>query len=155
MILPQRLALAVAALSVAGAEFRGEITDAATGKPVAARVYIQGADGTWQFAKSADAAGAAVRYDRRRPEFKSFEVHTSLSAHPFVADLPPGKYTVTIERGKEYHTLERAITVGADTVKESFQLRRWITLADRGWYSGDTHVHRTLEETPTAMMAED
>jgi hypothetical protein len=28
-------------------------------------------------------------------------------------------------------------------------------MAERGWFSGDTHVHRTLEELPTAMLADD
>ncbi len=28
-------------------------------------------------------------------------------------------------------------------------------MADAGWYSGDTHVHRTLEELPNLLLAED
>ena len=32
-------------------------------------------------------------------------------------------------------------------------LRRWINMADLGWFSGETHVHRTLDELPTAMLA--
>jgi len=137
------------------ATLRGEVLDAATGKAIPARVYIQGADGTWYHARSADPAGAAVKYDKRRPESNSYEVHTALSAHPFIADLPPGRYTVTVERGKEYHTLTKDITVGSGMSTEQFKLTRWVDLAARGWYSGDTHVHRTLAETPTAMLAED
>ncbi|MGE3822134.1 MAG: CehA/McbA family metallohydrolase, partial [Isosphaeraceae bacterium] len=35
------------------------------------------------------------------------------------------------------------------------KLRRWIDMADRGWYSGDTHTHRSLDELPNVMRAED
>jgi len=37
----------------------------------------------------------------------------------------------------------------------TLSLKRWINMADRGWYSGETHVHRTVEELPTLMLAED
>ena len=82
-------------------------------------------------------------------------MHTTLSAHPFVLTLPPGTYAVTIERGKEYLPESRAVTVGADPVEVQFKLRRWIDMAGRGWYSGETHVHRAADELPTLMLAED
>src|SRR5262249_34988281 len=68
---------------------------------------------------------------------------------------PAGKYTITVERGKEYFPLTRQIEIGDKPVEESFKLRRWIDLPDRGWHSGDTHVHRTLDELPNLLMAED
>ena len=40
-----------------------------------------------------------------------FEMHTTLSAHPFEIGLPPGVYTVTVERGKEYHPVSRKVTL--------------------------------------------
>jgi hypothetical protein len=49
----------------------------------------------------------------------------------------------------------------AETHRESFQLERWIKLADLGWFSGDHHVHAagcahyeapTQGVTPEAMM---
>jgi hypothetical protein len=82
-------------------------------------------------------------------------MHTTLSAHPFVIELPPGKYTLTVERGKEYFPLSRPITIGNEAVQESFPLRRWINMPRRGWYSGDTHVHRKTEELPNLLRAED
>ncbi|MEX2560039.1 MAG: CehA/McbA family metallohydrolase, partial [Pirellulales bacterium] len=133
---------------------RGEVLDAATGKRVAARVYIQGQDGTWHFPQSADPAGSAVAYRKQRPDGIA-EMHTTVSAHPFVIDLPPGRYTLTVERGKEYHAESRPLIVGAEPVDLSIKLRRWINLEQLGWYSGETHVHRTLDELPTLMLAED
>ncbi len=56
--------------------------------------------------------------------------------------LPPGKYHVTYGRGPEYRVLTQDISV-PDSVshKETFQLKRWIKLADQGWFSGDHHIH--------------
>ncbi|MBS0207564.1 MAG: CehA/McbA family metallohydrolase [Planctomycetes bacterium] len=56
--------------------------------------------------------------------------------------LPPGKFTVVYGRGPEYRVLSREINVVAGQPStETFSLRRWIKLADQGWYSGDHHVH--------------
>jgi hypothetical protein len=133
---------------------RGTVVDQATGKPLAARIYIRSAEGKWHFAASADPAGKAVPYDIQRGP-QSFERHTALSAHGFTADLPPGTYTLTAERGKEYLPAETTVEIGDAPASVELKLRRWINLAERGWYSGDTHVHRTLHELPTAMLADD
>lgn len=133
---------------------RGEIRDAESGQLLPARLYIQSADGTkWFFAKSANAKGLALVYDRARE--KSIEKHTTLSAHPFVAELPPGKYTLTVERGKEYLTATKEVEVGTQSLDVKIELRRWINMAERGWYSGDTHVHRAISELSNVALAED
>ncbi len=51
------------------------------------RLYIEGDDGKFYFARSADPKGTAVVYDVKRSP-TSLEQHTTLSAHPFVAELP-------------------------------------------------------------------
>lgn len=156
----RRSLLVAAYLAVAGfselnaGEFTGRVTDAASGRLIPARVYICSSSGKWHFAKSASRAGSAVEYRKNRGP-KSVEMHTTLSAHPFVATLPPGKYTVTVERGKEYLPATKRVTIGEQPVEVTFRLKRWINLAARGWYSGDTHVHRTVAELPNAMLAED
>ncbi len=83
------------------------------------------------------------------------EMHTTLSAHPFTVRLPPGRYVITAERGKEYHLERRVVTVGTEPIRLAIRLRRWIDMAERGWYSGDTHTHRTIAELPNVMLAED
>jgi len=56
--------------------------------------------------------------------------------------LPPGDYEFTYTRGPEYLVLKRQVKVpAADTHREMFRLKRWIHLAERGWFSGDHHVH--------------
>ena len=85
-----------------------------------------------------------VEYRKQRTDNpRSVEMHTTLSAHPFVLTLPPGRYTFTVERGKEYLPETRVVTVGKEPVDLKFKLRRWIDMAALGWYSGETHVHRS------------
>jgi hypothetical protein len=68
--------------------------------------------------------------------------------------LPPGEYQVTYTRGPEYLVEHRTIQVPkAKEHREAFRLHRWINLAQRGWYSGDHHVHAAgcaHYESPTA-----
>jgi hypothetical protein len=135
---------------------RGEVTDAATGRLIPCRIYIQGDDGTWFFPRSESPAGSAIPYRKQRSDNPHcVEMHTTLSAHPFVVDLPPGRYALTVERGKEYLPESRTVTVGKESLDLKLALRRWIDMAERGWYSGDTHVHRTLDELPNVILAED
>src|SRR5262249_35479689 len=132
----------------------GRIVDATTGELLPARIYIPSSDGRWFFPKSASPAGSAVEYRRDRPA-ASAEMHTTLSAHPFVIDLSPGKYTLHVERGKEYLPADKEIVVADKPVEIEIKLKRWINMAERGWYSGDIHSHRTVAETPNVMLAED
>ena len=135
---------------------RGEVLDAESGKPLACRIYIQGADGSWHFAKSDSAGGSAIEYRKQKDWNPAcVEMHTTLSAHPFVANLPPGTYTILVERGKEYFPETREVKVDRDDQQVTIRLRRWINMAESGWYSGDTHVHRTLAELPNLLLAED
>ena len=138
------------------ATITGRLVDEGTGRTVAGRVYLQAADGTWFFPESATAEGSAVRYARTNwlnPQ--SLEVHTTLSAHPFRVELPAGAYTITVERGKEYRPLIRPLEVGSDPLDLRLPLHRWINLAERGWFSGETHLHRTTEELRNIVLAED
>ncbi len=133
----------------------GEILDTTTGKGVAARIYIRSDAGKWYFATTSSRDGTAVRYEKQRANTNAIEMHTTLSAHPFRVELPPGRYAFTIERGKEYLPLTRDVTVAPGAPKLSFVLRRWVNMAEAGWYSGDTHTHRAPDELASAMLAED
>ncbi len=132
----------------------GEILDAESYSLLPARLYIQSADGKWFWARSTSRLKSAVEYRKQRSA-TSVEMHTTLPAHPFEVDLPPGQYTLTVERGKEYFPVIRTIQVGNRPMSVTFKMRRWIHAAARGWYSGDTHVHRTLAELPNIVLAED
>lgn len=132
----------------------GQMLDAADGKPVAARLYIQSDAGEWFFAESI--GGIAVRYAKTNwVNPRAMEVHTTLTSNFFRVELPPGRYTFTAERGKEYHPLTQAVVVASEPLAVKLPLHRWVNMAQRGWFSGDGHVHRTLAELPTLLLAED
>ena len=142
--------------SMPGAVVTGEIVDDASGKLLPARLYIQSDGGRWFFPTSTAAGGTAVRYQKQAGKFtNSVEQHTTLSAHPFTVELEPGGYTFTVERGKEFHPLEKRVQVGDEPVRVRLPLRRWINMAARGWFSGDTHSHRDPADLPNVMLAED
>ncbi len=138
---------------------RCEIVDAKSQRTLAGRVYVRAADAPpgaakWFFARSAAAEGSAVEYQKQRQP-GSVEMHTTVSAHPFVVDVPAGTYVVTVERGKEYRAVTRKVEVGREPVRLRIELPRWIDMTAAGWYSGDTHVHRTIEELHNLLLAED
>ncbi|MCH7919589.1 MAG: CehA/McbA family metallohydrolase [Planctomycetes bacterium] len=135
---------------------RGEISDAETGKPIPARVYIEDEQGGWHHVESSAEDGSAVSYEKRNwVNTNSEEFHTTVSAHPFQTRLEPGRYRLTVERGKEYLPMSRDFSVADTPVSLKVSLRRWINMAQRGWFSGDTHVHRSLSDLPNIMLAED
>ena len=57
--------------------------------------------------------------------------------------LPAGTYTVTASRGPEYLETKMEIQVPeqGDPPPISIELKRWIHMANLGWFSGDHHVH--------------
>ena len=97
----------------------------------AARVTVVGADGR---------AYAPRGMFRRIVSYT--ETHYFHAAGEFSLELPPGPATVRIKRGVEYRPWERRLEVrsGAETRVEA-QLERFTNLRERGWMSGDTHVH--------------
>ena len=71
-------------------------------------------------------------------------------------ELAPGSYTVIAEHGLEYERAETKVQVLEDRPAElALTLRPWVRMRERGWWSGDLHVHRTLEEMPALALAED
>jgi len=137
-------------------QVQGEIVDADTGNLIPARLYIKRKDGRFFFARSASARGKAIPYKRRNwINPKSFEFHTTLSADPFVAKLKPGIYTFTAERGIEYRPASCTVSIGGKPVKIRLSLKRWVNMAKRDWFSADLHVHRSPNELPNVMLAED
>lgn len=67
--------------------------------------------------------------------------------------LPAGDYTVEFTRGPEYLVKRLPLKVGAGGLQTlTCKLERWIDPAQRGWYSGDHHIHAAgcmHYETPT------
>ncbi len=150
------LVLLGTAFPMAAARFQGRIVDADTGLTLASRVYLRDGSGRWLFVQSAVPEGSALPYEEQWvPMAQSVERHTTISAHSFQVELPAGAYELSAQRGKEYFPVTETLHIGTDPVSREFRLHRWIDLASRGWYSGETHVHRRLTELTNVMLAED
>jgi hypothetical protein len=71
-------------------------------------------------------------------------------------DLKPGMYDYEVERGPEHSRKSGKIEIVAGKTTElKLTLNRIANLRQAGWYSGDLHVHRPLEEIEQLMAAED
>ena len=111
--------------------------------PAAARVGVIGGDG-----KSCAPAGAAIRKTKRDESY--FYADGS-----FDVELPPGPARLNISGGIEVIPQTVSLDAGA-TTELTVQLPRWIDMAARGWYSGDSHVHLhtggPIEVTPADAL---
>jgi len=132
------------------------VLDSESNQPLAARLYLTRVDdGAAYYFEASSEEGTASRYEKQNWINKSStEYHTTISAHAAHATVPAGIYELTVERGKEFFPDHRTIEVNADREVE-VRLRRWINMADRDWYSGDLHIHRTIDELKNVVMAED
>ena len=70
--------------------------------------------------------------------------------------LRPGKFTFEVERGPEYRvrTGEFEIRRGADDA-HAMVLERFVDMKREGWWSGELHIHRRLQDIELLMQAED
>ncbi|MCA9431401.1 MAG: CehA/McbA family metallohydrolase [Candidatus Omnitrophica bacterium] len=65
--------------------------------------------------------------------------------HGFEMGLPPGKWDLLIYHGPEHHPVRETIEVKeGEWTRKKITLDRWIDMAEKGWYSGDDHVHARL-----------
>lgn len=136
---------------------KGIVRDADTGEELPSRIYIKDIHGKPYYPRNISSRGSSVDYRKQNwVNQKATEYHTTLAAGAFSVELPPGTYQWTIERGKEYTPIHREIVIESrQPIELAFKLKRWINMAERNWFSGDTHVHRAMHELPNVMMAED
>jgi hypothetical protein len=75
------------------------------------------------------------------------EPATYFVAQPFSISLPPGKWQLAVARGIEFEPFYEDLELSAgQALKRTVRLRRWVNMPQRGWYSGDTHVHMPRTE---------
>ena len=121
---------------------RVETRDVETGQLVAARLCLTDLSG-------APRKPANVVAHDKGPE------HHFVATGGFEIDLPPGVYRLVVERGPEYAPVSANFAVrSGETLGHTTRLKRWIDMNRRGWYSGDLHNHRNVEEMPVLLRAE-
>src|SRR5262249_27736189 len=115
------------------------VTDKATGKTVPCRIHLK------------DAAGKPQRAENLPFWNDHFVCRGTVSL-----DLAPGKYAVEIEHGPECSLFADSFTLEAGATKKlAVELKRLIDLPAEGWWPGDLHVHRPVEDIELLMRAEE
>jgi hypothetical protein len=121
-----------------------EIVDAATKQPVPARVQVRDATGK----------------DHAPPDALTMKIGEPAMwfVSPGRSELavPAGPTELRVERGTEYRPIKRTITV-ADTgpQTERVLLERWTDMRQRGYVSGENHLHVACDALGPMLAAED
>lgn len=136
------LAVFVGFTNVVTAQDRGKIefrVTAANGQLVPCRIHL------------ADANGKPVW-----PDGLPFWKDHFVCEGKVSLEVSTGNYAWQIERGPEYKRLAGTVVVPmGETANVSVQLDAITDLRSEGWYSGDLHVHRPVDDVPLLMQAED
>ncbi len=136
-------------------ELTVEVVDAENQQPLAARLYLRSSTGDWHYFTATDKRASAVRYEKQNwINKRSIEYHTTVSAHPVSTRVPAGDYQLTVEKGKSYLPQTVDLAIESDG-KATIGLTRWNNPAKRGWFSGDTHLHREIDDLRNVIVAED
>lgn len=70
---------------------------------------------------------------------------------PFEMGLPPGEWEIVIHHGAEYTPIRDIVNVSeAAWTRKTYRLERWTNMPERGWWSGDDHVHAKLMSSEDA-----
>lgn len=142
--LPLELAGQIDLEAVAPAMLELKVTDAGNSKPTQARVFIAPTDGGPFWGKFWGNARFSAIWGEDRQKCLNYGAtfqYTDTNGI-LTAALRPGKYRVTIQKGKEYAHIEKETSIAAGEKREmDVPLARWIHAAELGWYSGDPHVH--------------
>ena len=137
------------------ARLRLMLADRATGRPLAARVQVTGADGRG-YAPDDAWRQADLAFDRatRAAPYEYFDVDGSAEV-----TVPAGQVTVDVTRGPEWRPVHRVLSLAAgarDTLRVA--PTRLADLPAAGWWSGDLHVHMnyggTYRNTPSHLLAQ-
>lgn len=118
------------------------VRDADTGGLIPARIQVIGEDGRRHWSPL---RGPTYAVEREESGWRS-PLWRFQPGPFFYADgraelgVEPAGKRIRVHRGFEYRPAER--TVPPDGVV-TVDLERWIDMADRGWYSGQTHIHTT------------
>jgi hypothetical protein len=71
-------------------------------------------------------------------------------------ELPEGNYVYEVERGPEYLARSGSFAAAVEGFRKvDLEMRRITNLAAEGWWSGEMHVHRPIDEIELLMRAED
>ncbi len=121
-----------------GGKFVFQVKDKASGRPLPCRIYVK------------DQAGIPQRCEPWPFCMNHFTCDGTASL-----ELVPGIYLYEIECGKEYKIANGSFQASAGQERLiTVELERIADLVAEGWYAGDLHNHRSAEDMPLLLRAE-
>jgi len=70
--------------------------------------------------------------------------------------VPAGAVSVRVERGIEYRPVIEEIEIKAgQTLRHKVKLERWVNMRERGYVSGENHLHVPIDKLSAMLAAED
>ena len=120
-----------------------------TGKPTPAMVRLMWrTDGLQR--QPANGIEFATQFDRQGTASgaRAANLPGPLSAHfwcvpgPFDMTLAPGIWQIGVRRGVEHEAVFEDVTIrSGETIERTVRPKRWVDMRQKGWWSGDDHVH--------------
>ncbi len=144
-----RSALLLLTLPCAAAQLEIRVVDE-RGAPVWARLEVHGAGGTMLRAEGSIHSSRQNQAKWNYPYLGSFVVKGECRL-----EVEAGRYRIVAERGTEHERVERTVEATGAGAAVRVQVKPWIRMNERGWWSGDMHVHRPLEDSEALVQAED
>lgn len=140
-------------------EFSISVFDKQTSNLLPARIYLSDLhDKKFYFLRHKQKHESYTHYNITNWINKNaFEKYSSITEYPVSTKLPPGVYKIVVEKGKEYIPLKQTIHINSaagEKVHIDCVLTRLVDMNALGWYSTDTHIHRTFEELRVEQIVE-
>jgi hypothetical protein len=150
--IPWRVALAGPAESADGlvrvrlahpqlAHLKVMVVDADTRQPMAVRVNFRGPSGEYLPPRGHTSDVNINWGEDIGGDLRLGATNYAYVPGQFEIDVPVGLVYLDIVRGFEYTPLRAVVEIGADQTELKLELRRWSDARERGYYSGDVHVH--------------
>jgi putative membrane-bound dehydrogenase-like protein len=138
------------------AQLHVTIVDRASGEPTFCRANVVGADGNYYQPKDnplGDFSLTGTWPERLAGNRQSkapirYFGHFFYTSGEFTVEVPAGPARVEVWKGFEYRPETRSVDLPAGTTGDvKLSLARTVPMAEKGWYSGDPHLHfnRTSE----------
>jgi hypothetical protein len=120
---------------------RGQVLDAATGRPVPVRIAFRSREGRY-------IPPYGHRREVNRWWFQDYGADLAIGDDAFAyidgsfqAELPVGEVYVELSRGFEYEAVRRRIEIQPGQRELRLEIKRMADLRSRGWITADSHVH--------------
>ncbi len=137
-------------VSLLCAQLHIQVVDEA-GKAIWTRLEVRNAEDKPYAAPGAIRDATAAKRLGGKPYYRdSFVVHGDARL-----EVPAGRYRIVAEHGLEYERHEQSLEVDERPAQVRVTLKPWIRMRKRGWWSGDLHVHRPVNDMRALVLAED